>query len=298
MTDQYTCNSVGSVAMLVSVKITMQSGSVEDKELTDKTTTETGAAAGKIRVRKSILGDRLKDVNKAYRALRTYHYEMTTPWSKGEQMIANSIIPEYETEWNKLKSEAEQLKNAFLADYEQIVQDDQAALNGSFKLEDYPSRDDIDAKFSAEIVEFKPLADPAMFPPLTGKIFQRIRNDYEQRFNQQIEQTTTNIYERIYKYVGRIAERLNQPDATFRDSLINNVQRLVELIPHLNITSNPKVIELAQEMEGLLQAATPSNTLIDTTPDPQLLRDNPAKRADVGHRASAILGKMEGFLGN
>jgi len=60
-----------------------------------------------------------------------------------------------------------------------------------------------------------------------------------------------------------MAEKLGNPDAVFRDSLVNNLVELVDLIPALNFTVDPELDQLARATRDKLANLDPENLRTD-----------------------------------
>jgi predicted secreted Zn-dependent protease len=78
---------------------------------------------------------------------------------------------------------------------------------------------------------------------------------------------------------------LSTPDAVFRDSLVGNIEELVELIPGLNVLDDPKIEAVRQEVIKKLTPYTPKE-----------IRKDPELREDLAGEAKAIVDKMAGFM--
>ena len=87
-----------------------------------------------------------------------------------------------------------------------------------------------------------------------------------------------------------MAERLRAYDpakpgaSPFRDSLVENIQKLLDVLPSLNLTNDPKIALFADEMRELCAH------------DAQSLRDNMFTREDVAAKAEAMLDQMRQFV--
>jgi hypothetical protein len=93
------------------------------------------------------------------------------------------------------------------------------------------------------------------------------------------------LWQRLYDVTAAIKERLT-PEANgeaklFRDSLIKNALDLAELLPKLNITDDPNLNQIADEIRHEL-----------STIDPQHLRKYPDVRTDTAKTATAIMDKI------
>jgi hypothetical protein len=88
-----------------------------------------------------------------------------------------------------------------------------------------------------------------------------------------------------------MSERLRAYNGTkegsFRDSLVDNVRDLVDLLPRLNVTADPVLDNTAQKMRDMLCAY-----------DAQLLREDTNLRHTVAKSADEILSAMAGYTGD
>ncbi len=84
---------------------------------------------------------------------------------------------------------------------------------------------------------------------------------------------------------AKIAERLAQPDAIFRDTLIGNADEVCDVLQRLNVTNDPDLESMRVRVKKELTRYTP-----DT------LRDVPSHRQQTADRAADILKTMEGFF--
>ncbi len=70
----------------------------------------------------------------------------------------------------------------------------------------------------------------------------------------------------------------------FRDSLVENVRSLLEIMPRLNITGDAHIERVRQELADKVACH-----------DPETLREDRILRAEVVDAASGILAQMEGY---
>jgi hypothetical protein len=71
---------------------------------------------------------------------------------------------------------------------------------------------------------------------------------------------------------------------SFRDSLVENVRELVEVLPMLNVTGNPLVAEITRDLDRLGSV------------EPGALRESETLRQETKAAAEAIVAKMEGYI--
>jgi hypothetical protein len=99
------------------------------------------------------------------------------------------------------------------------------------------------------------------------------------------------LWYRLYEAVHHMAERLSSYQVTkegvehpFRDSVVVNLVKLVEVLPKLNVTADPELDRLTQEVRAALLV------------DPQELRQSATKRSDTAKAAAEIAARMSGYM--
>lgn len=92
------------------------------------------------------------------------------------------------------------------------------------------------------------------------------------------------VWRRIADVVSKFHERMDDPDAVFRNSLMNNIADLVELIPGLNVLDDPDIEAIRLDMKQRLAGV-----------DPEDVRKDPEFRQELAGEAKEILDRMAGF---
>jgi hypothetical protein len=82
-----------------------------------------------------------------------------------------------------------------------------------------------------------------------------------------------------------MSEKLADPKAVFRDTMVENTRELCALLPRLNFADDPNLEDLRQQVEGSLLL------------HPDALRNNPVVRQDKAREAKDIMDKMSAFMG-
>jgi hypothetical protein len=148
---------------------------------------------------------------------------------------------------------------------------------------DYPS--DIRSRYSWG-VEYNPVPVGTDFRvTLAAGEIEAIAARTEERVKQAFSDAQRDAVSRLADCLSRIHERLAQPDAIFRDSLIGNARELCEVLTRLNLADDSQLEALRRRTE--LLAST----------EPQTLRDVPEVRADVAQQAQSILDAMTSTYG-
>ena len=141
---------------------------------------------------------------------------------------------------------------------------------------------------------FMPVAQPDDFRVRLGDAHvAQIRAEIEARNAELVANANRDLWQRVQEVTSRLVERLSafQVDPVtgsrvhpFRDSLIENVRSLLEIMPRLNITADARIERVGQELAEKV-----------TRHEPEALREDPYLRAEVVDAASSILAQMEGY---
>jgi hypothetical protein len=179
-------------------------------------------------------------------------------------------------EFNRLLAE-------FAADYPTLREDARQRLNGMYSDTDYPT--DIRGKYDFS-VEYSPVPAGTDFRvTLAAEEIESIAARTEQRVAEAFKDAQQDATRRLFEVVSKMQGKLSQPEAIFRDSLIENARELCDVLTRLNLTDDPKLEVVRQQTE--LLAAT----------HPQTLRDNPDVRTDTARQAQSILDAMTATYG-
>lgn len=279
-------------AMLAELSISQWSARRLDKQITDEVNREHGAAADAGRYNKLLLDkSATAAIQQAASAARAEHYRLTLPWNDaGARILSARAFMDYTKAISPHREAFEREVAAFLNNYDDYVRDARRRLNGMFREEDYPTREQITQKFAFS-VDVWPMPDASDFrADLTADQVDAIRADIERRTKDALAKATRDAWERVAERVGAMIERLSayDPDAktgTFRDSLVENVRDLVAVLPALNINDDPDLEAIRVRME---------RELCDN--DADQLRRFASARHETLNSARDILASVTDFL--
>jgi hypothetical protein len=86
--------------------------------------------------------------------------------------------------------------------------------------------------------------------------------------------------------VSKAAEKLQNPESVFRDSLIENIQDICQLLPRLNVSDDPNLEAMRLQVEKLLTEVKPSDC-----------RNSITERKTAAAKLDDITSKMSVFMG-
>jgi hypothetical protein len=286
-------------AMLVSLTIKAWTGSKLDKRVSQDVAAREGADndAGNYN-KKLVAKDALAEIKTISGEARHRHYEYTLPWSQdGARILPSAMHAKYAADMREMQDRFELAVKGFLNDYEGQILLAQRRLGGMFVEADYPSPQDIAGKFSWDI-NVMPIPSGNDFRvSLSQDMTTAIRQDIEAKSSKAVQDAMRGLFERVAKAIGHMAESLEDYGEViddkgkvrkinpFRDTLVSNLEELVELLPALNVTGDSTLTTVTEEIKNKLLARTAEE-----------LRSMPVVRKEVAQHARKVLEDMEGYI--
>jgi len=275
-------------AMLVNLSIS-QWGARKYDRATSAEIDATHGTADAGRYNKCLIAQAvIKTVSQVATTARTYHYTNTLPWNdNGARILPTSNYLEYTQEIKQHQSLFFAAVKDLVDNYPQLVADAQLNLKTLFNSDDYPAAGTIQDKYRFT-VEIDPIPEATDFRiDINSDELKNLQAEIEQRTQQAQAAAMKDLYDRLFTAVNHAAETLKQPDKIFRDTLIGNLDELADLLPRLNLTGDPKLNELAQQVKTKLANQVPAE-----------LRTKEVIRAIAARDAAQILADMSAYMGS
>jgi len=282
--------SIHSRALLVNLSISTWTARKYDRAVTSKVNAEHNASSDAGRYNKMLLpGDAkaYKELISLASSIRVAHYGHTLAWSdEGWRLLPTANYNTY-TDWmRKQRSAFDDALDTFVNMYPILRNAAQIKLNGLFKAEDYPSTQDVRKRFGID-VQYSPV-------PASGDIRVELATDQisiiERSITDRVESATrlamNDAWNRLHDCVAHIAERLSDPEAIFRDSLINNARAVCASLRNLNVTNDPDLESMRVRVERELASFSP-----------ETLRESKGARQTTANKAMEIYDQMRGLYG-
>lgn len=217
---------------------------------------------------------------------RRYHKDRTLAWGDaGSRLLPADLFFEYKKEMTAYEMRFYAAVEGFLARFPELIEVERKRLNGLFKERDYPSMEELKAKFRFHLA-IDPLPAAEDFRVDLGEEeMRRIRGDIEQRVEQGMREASHEIWGRLEELVEKVKDRLSDSDAQVRASLFENLKELVAVLPRLNVTNDPSIAAMSERVTRELLTGV----------DIEEVKDSPKVRTDVAKKADSILAAMKGF---
>lgn len=275
-------------AMIVRLGISQWTARKFDAGISQRIAGEYGVDAEAGRYNKVLIAKgAIQIITKAVSAARSFHYENTLPWDDGGGRIlpAKNFLT-YSKEMRKLRQQFEIAVKEFIGNYDVYRDEASKKLGGMFRDSDYPGKSEIEHKFGFS-TDIEPVPSAVDFRvSLQSKDATRIKKELEARVKERVAVATKELYVRLNTVVGKFADKLATKDAIFRDTLVENVVELVDLLPKLNVGNDPKLERLRKEVQKKLCAF-----------EPDTLRHDDDAREKAAKDAKVIFDKMSGYFG-
>jgi len=275
-------------AMLVRLSISQWTARRFDLKATNHVITDYGAKKDSGRFNKMLVDvDAVKTYQKAANEARTFHYENTLPWGDDDSRIlpAKNYIP-YTKKMRKFRESFEKAVADFVEMYPGLIDRAQNDLNGLFNAKDYPSAFDLPGKFNFAVNVIPIPAAGDFRVSLADDEIDQIKSDIEARVRDAISAAMRDAWDRLFKVVKHMADKLKDQKAIFRDSLIGNISELCDILPRLNLTDDPNLKKIIRDVKQSLAGL-----------DPEVLRKHEIDRRVASDQAEGILKKMAAYVG-
>jgi hypothetical protein len=248
-----------------------------------------------VRVNKSLFTKACTDeYMKIYNDGSKYFYRVTLPWDdRGWRLLSIELFESFRKSMKAFTKSYREKVLDFIEKIESHIEDARAMLGDAFNPDDYKfiapngsiDRDYLLDQFCFE-VEFNTVTDGNdLRASLTDDDREIIADQINQQALAKFQKANDHIIHSLHDAVMSIHERLCDEDNVFRDTLIENLEDLVGLIPKMNIAGDPKINELAARAGKVL-----------TKWEPAVLREVPSIRKEVSNEAGKILEDMKGLI--
>lgn len=274
-------------ALLVQLNISQWMARKLDKKISKEVAHQHNAAEYVGRYTKSLLpaGKSLTTIHNMTSLIRKEFLDNTLPWGlAGTQMLPSTNYLAFMSHFRKRKSEWEVAVQTFLSDYATMRVDAQRELGAIYDASEYPTDAEVAGKFSIDLQVF-PVPTSDFRVSLSSDEVSRLQQDIEQRTRQAQQDAVKEVWQRLFKRVSHVAERLAALEGRFHDSVIENTREDCALLSRLNFTDDANLESLRLEVERKLASL-----------NPDALRSDDILRINAANEANAIIERMKAFM--
>ena len=198
------------------------------------------------------------------------HVNMTMPWSNsGLRLLPTAQYFKYSQAMSQMQQEFDKLVQEFLSAYNDEVVDVQLKLGDLFSYDDYPTVETLDRKFAFR-TNYMPLPDAGDFRVDIGnEALREVQETYADFYAKQYNTAMNDVWTRLHKALSNMSDRLDygskEDKKIFRDSLVDNVNDMIELLRVCNVTGSTQMTQMALKLEEAMSGVTPDGLREDDT---------------------------------
>ena len=280
--------NIRSRALLVTLNIGRWEAAKLDRKATSDTLRANYASENAGRFTKQLFPgcDLLSAIKSHANAVRQTFYQNVLAWGiDGTFLLPTKNYIEYMDKFRQQRDQyMDRLVPDFLREYPNLQAEAQRRLGDLYSHEDYPSPLKVAAKFYMDISEY-PLPSSDFRLDLSDDVTDRIRANLEASLRAQHATAMRDAWQRLYDKVKHAADKLSDPSAIFRDSLIENIRETCAVLTRLNITDDPAMEAMRSEVEYTLARSNPEALRVDA----RMRQDAADTAADIVSRISNIM---------
>ena len=280
-------------AMVMNLSISRWQGQRLDREASQRVTEQAGANSDAARVNKHLVPkEALAPVQTAANTVRDHFLTNTLPWrDNGDRLMTRQLYTRFIETHERLASEFNVAVDKFLStDYPEAKAQAEFRMGSLFNPDDYPSVAELRHRFRITL-DFEPLTTSNDFRvQIDQQHVDKVKSAMEEAALRRVQAAQADVWKRLLERVGRYHERLASTNddgkpAVFRDTLVENLEELVEMIPGLNILDDPNIEQIRQDILAKLSGHTAQD-----------IRKDAELREDLAGEAKEIVDKMQGFM--
>ena len=281
--------SISNAAMLVELNISVWTANKIDKDASRKVADDNRASADAGQFRKNLMaGSHLRKEIADYAAgCRLWHNTRTMPWAdRGPRLLPTSLFFDYKTEANARCAYFMDKREQFGREYPNLQRTAQNYLGDLYDPADYPSLEEVMAKFDFRLV-FSPVPDAGDFRlDLPAQELDAMRTQYEAQANERVAAAMKDQWGKLHDMVSRMSDKLVEPEdedkRRWHDTFLTNAQEMCQMLTHLNVTKDPSLESARRQLERAIAGVEIDHIKEDIT-----------VREDVKEKLDAILKQYE-----
>lgn len=262
--------------LLVKMTIRVWTGRKTDRKVSVKITKSMHAAddAG-VFVKNLMQTDAIKRMNASVKRARRALWDITVPWGDdGTRLLPTEHWAKFEDMLAQYKAEFDEEVELFMSQYEDARRAAKQRFGDMANDSDYPPPEDARRRFKFD-VEYANIPQEGdirvdLDPDQVSEIESRVREQVQDKTNRAM----ATVCYRLNEALGNLYHQLDDESQTLRAHTHKLVERLVDLMPALNVAGDPALIKAIDTMRNKVMAYD----LDDMRRDPKLRR-NTAKVA-------------------
>jgi hypothetical protein len=288
--------SLASSAVLVSVDISVWSATKQDRGISDEVTTAKNADKSAGRYVKNLLANhpKHKAVVNYRQTIYNWLQRRTYKWNQSQNLLPSVDVPKFKQEYHEHEIAFHGLVDSLTSDYDSIVSDMAFKQGTMFNRDDYPTKEQVHAKFSLNLyVSEVPMNDFRC--GIANDIADDLFNTYKKQAHGIIESIAQEQSERMVEVMESISHccgvdesEVNGEVRTKRrkiyDTTIQKALEMCESFKRFNLKNDSGLEQARASLEEVLRGVKAED-----------IRDSDAVRHHVKEGIDDILSKFGSF---
>lgn len=235
-----------------TIKISRPGTSKADNELTDHLREHFHMGKNAAKGIKQLWGNSLDPLATNARKARKAHEQMTFEGIGGIRLAVSDERQKWLTAMEHYAAIDRQLSQDWLNSYDLWLEQERYDKNGAFRIEDYPSRENLANKLGFQFA-ILPMPEPNAFirDALTDELGKQLAAEYEARVANTTESIRRRVFDNLINLISETAETLANDgpivDSEKRKGPLAKLQEYLDRVPALNITNDPRITQLADQ---------------------------------------------------
>tara|TARA_Y100000034_G_scaffold133143_1_gene197849 strand:+ start:323 stop:1186 length:864 start_codon:yes stop_codon:yes gene_type:complete len=281
-------NTLARKALLVEVNMSHWTSRKLDRKITTETNVRNNAAQDAGRYNKLLLSkEYMKGIETLVGEIRKFVHNNTSPWTdNGSRILPVANFTDFHAGILRFNEAWDAAVDALVEIYPTAVEASRERLGDMFNREDFP--EDIRSRFSLTMKTYPVPSAEDFRVSLSEQDKEMIRESLKKTIGDVHHGVTKDLFNRLKTQYERIADRLGSDREegkaqVFRNTIVENMKELIELLPKMNVLDDPRIDDLIEASKKLVIHS------------PEELRDDSFKRKDVATEAADLLARVESY---
>ena len=282
-------------AMLVKVELKKWGGTKTDKslaeEISDNHSTDSSLYSVSKKLTKYATLKAIKKIDGLIRTDCIYsgagYRGFCHAWdNNGNYLLPIDAKDKFEKRFAEYRDDREKLVKQFLSEYPNIIDDARVEFGSTFNESDFPHPNEIEDCFSCEVIKNPVPSTDDIRVNLSKDEIDELKANGKAQEDAKIKEITGSVIDKVNGVLGHFSEKIKAGE-TFRDSTLDKVIDLCDVLPALNIDGDAKIHQAHQSLMDVFH-----NTDIDA----KTLREDKDKATEVADASDKILEELSGWV--
>jgi hypothetical protein len=282
-------------ALLVKVELKKWGGSKTDVSLAEEISSNYSLKSGLFIVSKKLTQNAtLKAIKKIDGLIRTDciysgagYRGFCHAWdNNGNYLLPIDAKDRFEKRFAEYRDEREALVKQFLSEYPDIVDGAKVEFGSTFNESDFPHVNEIEDCFSCEVIKNPVPSTDDIRVNLSSDEIEELKANGKAQEDAKIKEITGSVIDKVNGVLGHFSEKIKAGE-TFRDSTLDKVIDLCDVLPALNIDGDSQIHQAHQSLMDVFH---------NTDVDAKTLREDKDKAKEVADASDKILEELSGWV--